>query len=173
MDWVDDTDSRVEVLHTALTDLRGMWRLLGPAARRRAVLRPARPTRTSTGGPTGGTPDRRPVAPGDRCGDRVTALVPGDAVGPAGDRGSPRRPRQGGLRRRAAPVRRGGRGEHRGLRGAVRRSRAGPGQLPGQRGGHRPVQSGQHRRPPGHGRHGPPWARPPAIGWSPRRPWWG
>ncbi len=42
VDWVDDADSRVEVLHTALMDLRGVWRLLGPQARKRAVLRTAR-----------------------------------------------------------------------------------------------------------------------------------
>ena len=29
VDWVDDTDSRVDVLHTALDDLRGVWRMLG------------------------------------------------------------------------------------------------------------------------------------------------
>jgi hypothetical protein len=32
--WVDDRDSRVDVIPTALMDLRGVWRLLGPAARR-------------------------------------------------------------------------------------------------------------------------------------------
>ncbi|MGH9078636.1 MAG: glycosyltransferase [Acidimicrobiales bacterium] len=31
--WVDDTDSRVDIVRTALRDLRGVWRLLGPAAR--------------------------------------------------------------------------------------------------------------------------------------------
>jgi putative flippase GtrA len=38
VDWVDDLDSRVEVVPTALKDLRGMWRMLGPSARRRAAL---------------------------------------------------------------------------------------------------------------------------------------
>ncbi len=42
VDWVDDTDSRVEVVSTALQDLRGVWRMLGSASRQRAVLRPAR-----------------------------------------------------------------------------------------------------------------------------------
>ncbi len=37
--WVDDTDSRVELLPTALMDLRGVCRLLGPAARRRVTDR--------------------------------------------------------------------------------------------------------------------------------------
>jgi putative flippase GtrA len=46
VDWVDDTDSRVEVLTTALTDLHGVWRLLGPTARRRAAQQPARPPAT-------------------------------------------------------------------------------------------------------------------------------
>ena len=44
VDWVDDTDSRVEVVSTALQDLRGVWRMLGPASRERSVLRPARST---------------------------------------------------------------------------------------------------------------------------------
>lgn len=43
VDWVDDIDSRVEVVHTAWKDLRGVWRMLGPASRQRAILRPARP----------------------------------------------------------------------------------------------------------------------------------
>jgi putative flippase GtrA len=47
VDWVDDTESRVEVLHTALRDLRGIIRMLGPDSRRRAVLRPARPAAVS------------------------------------------------------------------------------------------------------------------------------
>ena len=41
VDWVDDTDSRVEVLRTAMMDLRGVVRMLGPTARRRAVPRTA------------------------------------------------------------------------------------------------------------------------------------
>ena len=51
VDWVDDTDSRVEVVHTAWKDLRGVWRMLGPASRRRAVLRPARPPSTFPAAP--------------------------------------------------------------------------------------------------------------------------
>jgi putative flippase GtrA len=77
VDWVDDTDSRVEVLHTALLDLRGMWRLLGPAARQRAVLRPARPDQDVHPWGTGVTPDRQPIYLGNRWGDGVTELVPG------------------------------------------------------------------------------------------------
>ncbi len=49
VDWVDDTDSRVDVVQTALGDLRGVVRMLGPSARQRAVLRPARPPRPGTG----------------------------------------------------------------------------------------------------------------------------
>ncbi len=45
VDWVDDQDSRVEVIHTAFEDLRGVFRLLGPSTRRRVALRPARPGR--------------------------------------------------------------------------------------------------------------------------------
>jgi len=77
VDWVDDTDSRVEVLHTALMDLRGMWRLLGPAARQRAVLRPARPDPDVRPWDTGVAPDRQPIYLGDRRGDGVTEFVPG------------------------------------------------------------------------------------------------
>jgi putative flippase GtrA len=33
VDWVDDLDSRVDVVSTALADLRGIWRLAKPAAR--------------------------------------------------------------------------------------------------------------------------------------------
>jgi putative flippase GtrA len=43
VDWVDDTDSRVKLVHTALDDLRGVWRMLGRSSRQRAVLHPARP----------------------------------------------------------------------------------------------------------------------------------
>jgi len=43
VDWVDDTDSRVQVVHTALQDLRGVWRMLGPESRKHAVLLAARP----------------------------------------------------------------------------------------------------------------------------------
>ncbi len=49
VDWVDDIDSRVEVAHTALMDLQGVWRMLGPASRQRAVLRPARPVAARDG----------------------------------------------------------------------------------------------------------------------------
>ena len=43
VDWVDDTDSRVDVLHTALDDLRGVWRMLGrrPAPDGALHLRPS------------------------------------------------------------------------------------------------------------------------------------
>jgi hypothetical protein len=52
VDWVDDTDSRVDVLHTALDDLRGVWRMLGrrPAPDGAPHLRPSmwRPYRSSS-----------------------------------------------------------------------------------------------------------------------------
>jgi putative flippase GtrA len=74
VDWVDDLDSRVEVLQTALADLRGVWRMLGRHPERRrssnapslspidAIVGP-----TPTGSPTGITvgaahgPDRNSV----------------------------------------------------------------------------------------------------------------
>ncbi len=52
VDWVDDVDSRVDVLPTALKDLRGIYRLLGPASRRRVVLSPDRPSPDSLAPPT-------------------------------------------------------------------------------------------------------------------------
>jgi putative flippase GtrA len=65
--WVDDTDSRVQVLRTALEDLRGVRRLLGPGARRRI------------------DPARRPPAPVDEL--RTVGAIgpltrPGRATGP-------------------------------------------------------------------------------------------
>ena len=44
VDWVDDTDSRVDVLHTALDDLRGVWRMLGAATGARRSRRDPRPS---------------------------------------------------------------------------------------------------------------------------------
>jgi putative flippase GtrA len=54
VDWVDDTDSRVQVVHTAVQDLRGVWRMLGPESRHRAGLRPDRaaPDTERDGAPT-------------------------------------------------------------------------------------------------------------------------
>jgi hypothetical protein len=49
VDWVDDADSRVDLLRTALMDLRGVWRMLGPTARKRT----AAPSAASTGWPSG------------------------------------------------------------------------------------------------------------------------
>jgi putative flippase GtrA len=74
VDWVDDLDSRVEVLHTALADLRGVWRMLGkhparrrpPSTRHPAVVETAGGARpwsstTSTTVGTGQAPDRSGV----------------------------------------------------------------------------------------------------------------
>jgi len=47
VDWIDDTDSRVDVVNTAWNDLRGVWRMLGPASRQRA-----RPAATGAADPT-------------------------------------------------------------------------------------------------------------------------
>jgi hypothetical protein len=49
VDWVDDMDSRVEVIHTAIKDLRGVWRMLGPSSRRRTAHRGDRPTPADDG----------------------------------------------------------------------------------------------------------------------------
>ncbi len=49
VDWVDDTDSRVNVIDTAVRDLLGVARMLGPSSRRRLALRTARPGTPATG----------------------------------------------------------------------------------------------------------------------------
>jgi len=41
VDWDDDTDSRVELIPTAIEDLRGVWRLFKDAFRTKVVHRPA------------------------------------------------------------------------------------------------------------------------------------
>ena len=80
VDWVDDTDSRVDVVHTALGDLKGVARMLGPSSRQRAVLRPARPALAAL-----------PV--GDRLSDPATGepagSAPEHADGPARTRWAP------------------------------------------------------------------------------------
>jgi glycosyltransferase involved in cell wall biosynthesis len=67
VDWVDDPDSRVDIVGTAVEDLRGIARLGGERRRSRHLKgldacptprpRPARPARTATTGPT--APTRR------------------------------------------------------------------------------------------------------------------
>ena len=59
VEWVDDTDSRVDVVPTAVKDLRGVARLLGRTSRRRAALRRAGPGRGGKGRP--GTTTGRPA----------------------------------------------------------------------------------------------------------------
>ena len=61
VDWVDDTDSRVAVLHTALKDLRGVARLTG----RRPKPRTARSARDSRSCARPGSRPQR--APRDRA----------------------------------------------------------------------------------------------------------
>lgn len=54
VDWVDDTDSRVDVVRTAAADLRGVCRLLGTRSPRRAdPVATADPSRATAGSPTG------------------------------------------------------------------------------------------------------------------------
>jgi putative flippase GtrA len=43
VDWIDDADSRVDVLSTATDDLRGVWRMIGRFARGDASVRSAAP----------------------------------------------------------------------------------------------------------------------------------
>ncbi len=78
VDWVDDTDSRVEVLHTAYKDLRGVLRMLGPASRHRALHRPARSAAPNPGGSSAPRPVARPAVrtPADRAPGGTEALPP-------------------------------------------------------------------------------------------------
>ncbi len=81
VDWVDDTDSRVEVLHTALADLRGVWRMLGPASRERAALHPARPATADTATPSATGLALVPTGPPEpRLERRTTGSPPPSAV---------------------------------------------------------------------------------------------
>ena len=45
VDWVDDPDSRVDIVSTAVADLKGVFRLLrsGRTRRRTSLSRPVRP----------------------------------------------------------------------------------------------------------------------------------
>jgi Glycosyl transferase family 2 len=51
VDWVDDNDSRVDVLRTAVADLRGVWRMLGRPIRRFDRHVPALATPGAPGAP--------------------------------------------------------------------------------------------------------------------------
>ncbi|MGP0109241.1 MAG: glycosyltransferase [Acidimicrobiales bacterium] len=71
VDWVDDVDSRVQVAHTAWLDLRGVWRMMGPTSRQRAVLRPARPAALRGTGPGSSSNGVSPVGGSGRTGRGV------------------------------------------------------------------------------------------------------
>lgn len=62
VDWVDDPDSRVDVVTTARDDLRGVWRILRTIARGEAELDPGpgTPTRAGDDHPTAGGRRRLP-----------------------------------------------------------------------------------------------------------------
>jgi putative flippase GtrA len=59
VDWVDDPDSRVDVVSTAMADLKGIWRLMGRLATGKGGL-PA--TATSAFGPAIGAGDRQQLS---------------------------------------------------------------------------------------------------------------
>jgi glycosyltransferase involved in cell wall biosynthesis len=48
VDWVDDADSRVDIVSTATADLRGVWRLLRGGNRRRRRTNPRLPSHLSS-----------------------------------------------------------------------------------------------------------------------------
>ncbi len=152
VDWIDDPDSRVNLVATALGDLRGILRLGTGLARGTIVvpeLRGAQPQ------PPGEYADRRPRRAGWRHG--------------RGPRGWPGQGRPAS-RRPAGELRPDRRGQHRGLCAAVpaparRRGRAG-------RQRHQPAadRRGQHRgQPAGDVRHPGPAACRAASGARPDR----
>ena len=152
VDWVDDTDSRVEVLHTALEDLRGRVADARPGDRVRR-RRPA-PGR-SMSRPRTRRRDRRPPAGVDRrrIGRRRSTLT-------AGRRRPDRRRPAPGPTPRSSPTScsaspGSGAVSTVAYVATVRRPRAQPGQLPGQRGGHRACAA---------------WATPPPTGAWPGPP---
>ena len=82
VDWIDGTDSRVEVVRTAWKDLRGVWRMLGPTSRQRAVLRPDRFPSPRTTGATASAARGTDPDPG-RPGQLALAPPPTPAFSPA------------------------------------------------------------------------------------------
>jgi putative flippase GtrA len=82
VDWVDDLDSRVRVVRTAWLDLCGVWRMMGPASRRKAATVGAQPP-----GPVGscspGT-DATPLAP-DNAPGRLASATRSSAPDRRGD----------------------------------------------------------------------------------------
>jgi hypothetical protein len=85
VDWVDDTDSRVDVLQTAARDLLGVARMLSPSARRRVPLRSTRPANHPTSTRSGSVePVRTEWAPLSLTGATSPRLVSGPgAAAPA------------------------------------------------------------------------------------------
>ena len=167
VDWVDDLDSRVDVVRTALADLRGVWRMLGGTSRQRPGVRPTRATPSS----------RVPNARSGRAPAELSLVPPGaPSVGgvTAGPRGA---------------VTDAGRPDHPTVFADELLRFAGVGAVstlayaalfaalePGV-GGYLAsavaivaVQSRQHRRPPGYGRHRASWDRPAASPGGGRRP---
>ena len=99
VDWVDDPDSRVDIVSTALADLRGIWRLgqalatgcaADPGAARRSGPGRAAPRRGRDAGGAGRA--RRPAGPLRRRRHREHAGVPAAVRAPA-HRHRHRRPR--------------------------------------------------------------------------------
>ncbi len=153
VDWVDDTDSRVEVLHTALEDLRGVWRLLG---------RPAREGASPRAGRQPGAVRRRLAVPDSPPPARPDGRLRGrTAPGPTTEVFADDLLRFAGVGAVSTVA----------YVGTVRRPRARPGQLPGQRRGHR-RRAAWATPPPTGAWPGPPAAASTAgnAGWHRGRP---
>jgi putative flippase GtrA len=86
VDWVDDVDSRVDVVHTAAKDLQGVWRMLGRSSRHLTSGRPVRPrveprdhSSTDVSVASGATAPRRLAEANHRLpvdeGDRPTSVA--------------------------------------------------------------------------------------------------
>jgi putative flippase GtrA len=83
VDWIDDTDSRVKVIPTALADLRGIARLGTGLARGRIIVpelgRPSPPGLAAGGERAGAGPGRRAARPGAVAGQLARFIVVGVA----------------------------------------------------------------------------------------------
>jgi putative flippase GtrA len=86
VDWVDDMDSRVDVVHTAAKDLQGVWRMLGRTSRRLTtgrsagqVVEPRNHSSTNVSVAPGATAPRRTTEANHRWpaddGDRPTSVA--------------------------------------------------------------------------------------------------
>ena len=103
VNWVDDLDSRVDIIATALADLRGMARLgVGLARGSIQVPQLRRPVRADGGDLPGRSPGSRSSGWPARSPTSCCSWCSRDHVGPGGQPGQPGRDRAGQHRREPA-----------------------------------------------------------------------